>query len=105
MDEPDAAGGGLRNLAGSVANYQLWKAADPNRTVYLNFAGPDVLTAIEGPKPSWCLDSTGGCSLVTNHMDYINQASTGFSNDIYPARGNCRRQPPLRRQLGRRSHR
>ena len=88
MDEPDAAGGGLRNLAGSVANYQLWKAADPNRPVYLNFAGPDVLTAIEGPKPSWCLDSTGGCSLVTNHMDYINQALDWVSNDIYPAAGN-----------------
>jgi len=88
MDEPDVSGAGLRNLATEVANYQLWKAADPSRPVYLNFAGPDVLTAIAGPKPSWCLDSTGGCSLVTNHMDYINQALDWVSADIYPAAGN-----------------
>jgi len=88
MDEPDAAGAGLRNLATEVANYQQWKAADPNRPVYLNFAGPDVLTAIAGPKPSWCLDSTGGCSLISNHMDYINQALDWASEDIYPAAGN-----------------
>jgi len=87
MDEPDAAGAGMKNLANEVANYQKWKAADANRPVYLNFAGPDVLTAIDGPKPSWCLDSTGGCSLATNHIDYINGALDWVSNDIYPVAG------------------
>ena len=87
MDEPQTTGAGLKNLAPSVSNYQTWKAIDPTRPVFLNFAGPDVLVAIEGPKPDWCQESTGGCALVSNHLDYINKALDWVANDIYPSAG------------------
>jgi hypothetical protein len=87
MDEPDATGQGMANLASCVANYQQWKATDSSRPVYLTFSGPDVLDADPGPRPSWCLDSTGGCSLISNHLDYISSALDWVSNDIYPCSG------------------
>ena len=87
MDEPDATGQGMINLASCVANYQQWKATDSSRPVYLTFSGPDVLGAMAGPRPSWCLDSTGGCSLISNHLDYISSALDWVSNDIYPCSG------------------
>jgi hypothetical protein len=87
MDEPDASGQGMINLASCVANYQQWKATDSSRPVYLTFSGPDVLGAMAGPRPSWCLDSTGGCSLISNHLDYISSALDWVSNDIYPCSG------------------
>ena len=87
MDEPDATGQGMTNLASCVASYQQWKATDSSRPVYLTFSGPDVLDADPGPRPSWCLDSTGGCSLISNHLDYISSALDWVSNDIYPCSG------------------
>jgi hypothetical protein len=87
MDEPQASGAGMRNLASCVANYQQWKAVDPSRPVFLNFAGVDVANAIAGPQPSWCTDATGGCSLASNHVDYINGALDWVANDVYPCAG------------------
>jgi hypothetical protein len=87
MDEPQGSGAGLNNLASCVANYQQWKAVDPSRPVFLNFAGVDAAGALTGPKPSWCTDATGGCSLESNHLDYINGALDWVSNDVYPCSG------------------
>jgi hypothetical protein len=89
-DEPDASGGGTVNLPAAVANYQLWKSIDPSRPVFLNFAGPDVITAWGGPTdppPSWCPAPDYDCSLVSNHVDYIDQALDWVSNDLYPLVG------------------
>jgi hypothetical protein len=86
-DEPDAAGQGIPNLPEFVARYDAWHAADPTRPIYLNFAGPDVLTAIDGPRPSWCTAATGWCSLTSNYLDYIDHALDWVSNDLYPWAG------------------
>lgn len=89
-DEPDAAGAGITNLSSFVANYNLWKSIDPSRPVYLNFAGPDVITAVGGPTdppPAWCPGPDYNCSTVANHVDYIEQGLDWVSNDIYPFTG------------------
>lgn len=89
-DEPDAAGAGITNLPSFVSIYNTLKAVDPSRPVYLNFAGPDVVIAVGGPKdppPSWCTAPDYNCSTVKNHVDYIEQTLDWVSNDIYPYTG------------------
>lgn len=88
MDEPDAGGlSSFKNLQPCINNYNLWKSIDPTRPVFLNFAGPDVLIAIEGPQPSWCNEAGGYCSWAGNYKRYIGEALDWASNDIYPVGG------------------
>jgi hypothetical protein len=86
-DEPNATGGGVRNLPLAIANYKKWKEIDPTRPVFLNFAGPDVTTAVDGATPSWCKAPDYNCSLTSNHLDYINKALDWVGNDLYPLAG------------------
>ena len=97
-DEPDMTGEGYVNYPAYLANYQAWKKADPNRPIYLNFSGGDVLGARPDPDPSdyaanpdcspngtpWPFN----CSLTSNHLNYINNTLDWVSNDIYPVSGN-----------------
>jgi hypothetical protein len=88
MDEPDAGGlASFNNLQPCINNYKRWKSIDPTRPVFLNFAGPDVLTAVEGPLPSWCVEATGYCSWAGNYKRYIDESLDWASNDIYPVGG------------------
>lgn len=85
-DEPDANGGGVKNLPEAIDNYKKWKEIDPTRPVFLNFAGPDVATAVDGA-PSWCEPPDYNCTLTSTHLDYINKTLDWVSNDLYPLAG------------------
>jgi hypothetical protein len=70
-----------------IDKYSYWKSVDPDRPVFLNFAGPDVLVAEPGPVPNWCNAANGYCSWEGNYLSYIGKALDWASNDIYPVGG------------------
>jgi hypothetical protein len=73
MDEPDAYGGGNKNLSELRGNYKEWKELDPARPVFLNFGGSDVMSA-------------NNPSAINTYKDMIATADW-IANDRYPMSG------------------
>jgi hypothetical protein len=72
-DEPDAYGNASVNLPICQQKYTDWKAIDPNRMVYINFGGSDVMSATSS-------------SAIDTYKALIATADW-VSNDRYPVTG------------------
>jgi hypothetical protein len=85
-DEPDGNGQGYINIPTCTTKYNNWKQIDPTRPVYINFGGSDVVSALDGPAPSWCPSPYTDCVLASTYASLI-AAADWISNDRYPVTG------------------
>ncbi|MBS1721283.1 MAG: hypothetical protein JST35_12630 [Armatimonadetes bacterium] len=78
-DEPDAAGRAPTWTPAFEKTYSEWRSIDPNRKIFLNFAGPDI---------TWF--TTQRDSYSTNYASYYPRlvaTADWIASDLYPAGG------------------
>lgn len=76
-DEPDAYGEATTNLPICQQKYSDWKAIDPNRMVYINFGGSDVMSATSSSAISTYKALIATADWVSNNRYPV----TGYLND------------------------
>jgi len=78
-DEPDAAGRISEWTPMFERTYREWRAIDPNRKIFINFAGPDI---------SWFATRTDEYSRhYASHYPRLIATADWVANDLYPSAG------------------